>query len=51
MHWTSGIELAVRLVSWTWVRRLLDDWPKASDLFEGDEDALRQIWWHQRYLA
>ena len=24
VHWTSGIELGVRLVSWVWVRRLLD---------------------------
>ena len=51
VHWTSGIELGIRLISWTWVRRLLDDWPKVADLFEGNDDALRQIWWHQRYLA
>ena len=25
IHWTSGIELGVRLTSWVWVRRLLDD--------------------------
>ena len=24
IHWTSGIELGVRLVSWVWIRRLLD---------------------------
>ena len=35
VHWTSGIELGVRLVSWVWVRRLLHDWPKV-------ERALRQ---------
>ena len=51
VHWTSGIELGIRLISWAWVRRLLDDWPKISDLFEGNEDALRQIWWHQVYLS
>lgn len=51
VHWTSGIELGVRLTSWVWIRRLLDDWPKAGDLFETNEDALRQIWWHQRFLA
>jgi hypothetical protein len=51
VHWTSGIELGVRLTSWVWVRRLLDDWAKVEDLFDTNEDALRQIWWHQRYLA
>ncbi|MFC7360846.1 alginate lyase family protein [Nocardioides astragali] len=51
VHWTSGIELGVRLTSWVWIRRLLDDWPKVGDLFETNDDALRQIWWHQRFLA
>ncbi len=50
IHWTSGIELGVRLVSWAWVRRLLDTWPKVGDLFETNDDAVRQIWWHQQYL-
>jgi hypothetical protein len=51
VHWTSGIELGVRLISLTWIRRLLDDWPGAADLFERDALALRQIHWHQQYLA
>ena len=51
VHWTSGIELGVRLTSWVWIRRLLDDWPKVGDLFETNDDALRQLWWHQRFLA
>ncbi|GAA2143070.1 alginate lyase family protein [Nocardioides koreensis] len=51
VHWTSGIELGVRLTSWVWVRRLLDDWSKVEDLFDTNEDALRQIWWHQHYLS
>ena len=50
VHWTSGIELGVRLTSWVWVRRLLDGWAKVEDLFDTNEDALRQIWWHQHYL-
>jgi hypothetical protein len=50
VHWTSGIELGVRLISWAWVRRLLDDWPKVGDLFENHDLAVRQIWWHQQYL-
>ena len=51
VHWTSGIELGVRLVSWAWIRRLLDGWSGAVSLFEDDPWALRQIWWHQRFLA
>ena len=51
MHWTSGIELGVRLVSWVWIRRLLDEWPKVQDLFEHHEDCRRQVRWHQEYLA
>ncbi|GGY69880.1 hypothetical protein GCM10010300_11360 [Streptomyces olivaceoviridis] len=51
VHWTSGIELGIRLLSWVWVRRLLDGWPGAAGLFEGDPVALNQIWHHQRWLA
>ena len=43
VHWTSGIELGVRLISLAWIRRLLDDWPGIADLFERDALALRQI--------
>jgi hypothetical protein len=51
VHWTSGIEVGVRLLAWVWIRRLLEEWPKVDDLFENDPDALRQIEWHQEYLA
>ncbi|GHA88743.1 alginate lyase family protein [Streptomyces termitum] len=51
VHWTSGIELGIRLLSWVWVRRLLDGWPGAAGLFEENPVALRQIWHHQRWLA
>jgi hypothetical protein len=51
IHWTSGIELAVRLLSWVWIRRLLDGWHGAADLFEHNDVAVRQVWWHQRFLA
>lgn len=51
VHWTSGIELGIRLLSWVWIRRLLDGWPGAADLFERNPVALRQIWHHQRWLA
>ncbi|MFD7162830.1 heparinase II/III family protein [Streptomyces violascens] len=51
VHWTSGIELGIRLLSWVWIRRLLDGWPGAAGLFEGNPVAVNQIWHHQRWLA
>lgn len=51
VHWVSGIELGIRLLSWVWIRRLLDGWPGAAALFEDNPAALEQIWHHQRWLA
>jgi hypothetical protein len=51
VHWTSGIEIGIRLISLTWIRRLLDEWPEVADHFENDEVAVRQVRWHQRYLS
>jgi hypothetical protein len=51
INWTSGIELGVRLINFAWIRRLLDGWDGVVDLFEGNDLALRQIRWHQEYLA
>jgi hypothetical protein len=51
IHWTSGIEIGIRLISLAWIRRLLDEWPGAAGLFEEDGLAVRQIRWHQQYLA
>ncbi|MTD58596.1 heparinase II/III family protein [Amycolatopsis pithecellobii] len=51
VHWVSGIELGIRLLSWVWTRRLLDGWVGAPGLFEDNPEALHQIWHHQRWLA
>jgi hypothetical protein len=51
IHWTSGVELGVRLLGWVWIRRLLDEWPGVGDLFEANEAGLAQVRWHQEYLA
>jgi hypothetical protein len=51
VNWSSGIELGVRLISWVWVRRLLDGWPGVAALFEDNDEALRQVRWHQEYLG
>jgi hypothetical protein len=51
VHWTSGIEIGIRLISLTWIRRMLDGWPEVAEHFENDELAVRQIRWHQQYLS
>ena len=51
VHWTSGIEAGLRLISWVWVRRLLDGWAGTAELFECNEVARAQIWWHLHYLS
>jgi hypothetical protein len=51
VHWTSGIELGIRLISWVWIRRLLDSWPDVRALFDGNPDFQRQLHHHQEYLA
>jgi hypothetical protein len=51
IHWTSGIEIGIRLISWAWTRRLLDGWEDIEGLFEQNQLAHKQIWWHQTYLS
>jgi hypothetical protein len=51
LHWTSGIEIGIRLISLTWIRRLLDEWPEVADHFENNELTVRQVRWHQQYLS
>ncbi len=51
IHWTSGIELGIRLISWVWIRRLLDGWDEVQALFDQNQLAHQQIWWHQTYLS
>lgn len=51
VHWRSGIELGIRLISWTWVRRLLDGWDGARGVFEGNPVFHTQLYQHLYYLA
>ena len=51
IHWTSGIELGLRLLSWVWIRALLEDWPGCARLFEANPAFLDQLYGHQAYLA
>jgi hypothetical protein len=51
IHWTSGIEIAIRLISWAWTRRLLDGWDGAPGLFERNPAFVAQLRAHQDWLA
>lgn len=51
IHWSSGIELAMRVIGWVWIRRLLDGWPRAPELFEANPVFLRQLHHHLDFLA
>ncbi|MFZ0664241.1 MAG: alginate lyase family protein [Acidimicrobiales bacterium] len=51
VNWTSGIEVGIRLISFVWIRRLLDGWTGIADLFENNPLAIAQIRWHQEYLG
>ena len=51
IHWVSGIELGLRLLSWVWTRRLLDGFAGAADAFERDRVFVRQLHAHQAWIA
>jgi hypothetical protein len=51
LHWRSGIELGVRLISWTWARRLLEGWKGAPALFERNPEFRRGLYQHLFLLA
>ncbi|RZM08416.1 MAG: heparinase, partial [Sphingomonas sp.] len=50
MHWTSGIEIGLRLISWAWIRALLAEWPGVRALFDDNDAFVRQLYHHQLYL-
>ena len=50
VHWMSGIELGVRMISWVWIRRLLDGWDGAGQLFEGNPLFRSQLGRHHQWL-
>jgi hypothetical protein len=51
VHWTSGIEIGIRLISWVWTRRLLSGWGGAAALFEDNPEFARQCYQHQYFLS
>ena len=51
VHWISGIEVGLRLLSWTWTRALLAGWHGAPALFEQNETFQRQLYGHSLYLS
>lgn len=51
LHWGSGIELGVRLVSFVWIRRLLGGWKDAAASFEASASFRSSLYAHQWLLA
>ena len=51
IHWTSGIEIGIRLISWVWIRRLLGAWSGVKALFDENPAFKLQLFHHQEYLA
>ncbi len=50
IHWTSGIEIGIRMISWVWVRRLLADWPQANELFEDNPVFTEHLGRHHQWI-
>jgi hypothetical protein len=51
IHWSSGMELGMRLIAFAWTRRLLSDWPDKRAHFEDNETFARCVFQHQWVLA
>jgi hypothetical protein len=51
IHWSSGIEIGLRLIAFTWTRRLLEDWPGAASRFESNPAFRCLVHAHQWLLA
>ncbi|HEY6577717.1 MAG TPA: alginate lyase family protein, partial [Rhizomicrobium sp.] len=51
IHWSSGIEIGLRLIAFAWTRRLLADWPRVSAHFDDNEEFARCVFQHQWVLA
>lgn len=51
VHWTSPIESAMRLISWSWLRRLLGDWDDVERYFEASPVFIEQVGRHQQFLS
>lgn len=50
VHWSSGIELGLRLLSWAWIRALLSEWSGCKVLFDDNPTFHAQLFYHQKYL-
>lgn len=50
VHWVSGIEAGLRLLSWSWMRALLHDWPGVRTLFDGNPVFAGQLYHHSRFV-
>lgn len=51
VNWTSTLEAAMRLVSWTWIERLLRGSQAHGRLFGSDGLLWDSIYWHQWWIS
>ncbi len=51
IHWTSGIELGIRLTSWAWIRRFLTDLPGVESHFEENGAFVESVGRHIQWLT
>lgn len=51
IHWVSGIEMGLRLITWCWMRRLLQRHPRIAEEFELNPRFQRQLHAHQHWIA
>lgn len=50
IHWTSGIEIGIRLESWALIRILLREFPGVSESFEGSEPFVTALGRHHQWI-
>ncbi|WP_439392914.1 alginate lyase family protein [Bradyrhizobium sp. PMVTL-01] len=50
VHWSSGIELGMRLIAFVWTRRLLADWKYVKCKFENNKAFVECVYQHQWLL-
>lgn len=51
IHWSSGIEIAMRLIAFSWTRRLLEGWNRVRRHFDDNEKFAQTVFLHQWFLA
>jgi hypothetical protein len=51
VNWTSSLEVAIRLISWVWIERLLRGSKEHHKLFSKSGEIWKSIYFHQWFIA